>query len=179
MIFGLGNPGTRFRHTFHNIGREFLEYLAAKYSKQPKWETKKRLNSEILELKIENVPVILARSTLFMNDSGRTLKKLIAFYQINISNLIIIHDDSDLEFGKIKIAKQSGSAGHHGVESLISHLKTKKFIRIRIGVRPKSVSAKAGAFVLKKLSPAQKNTLETLTYPSILQTLLAELPKTT
>lgn len=116
LIFGLGNPGQKFEKTRHNIGSRVINNLQS--------------------LNLENV--VLAKPTTYMNESGKAVKKLISNYQLPISNLFVIHDDIDLPLGKIKISKGRGAGGHKGVESIIRELKTKNFVRFRIGICPKT-----------------------------------------
>lgn len=115
LIVGLGNPGKKYEKTRHNIGSRLIEELKS------------------LNLK----GVVLEKPKLFMNESGKAIKALMKSLKLKNQNLIIIHDDLDLPLGKIKIVKNRGSAGHKGVESIIKELKTKDFIRFRIGIQPK------------------------------------------
>ncbi len=116
LIIGLGNPGEKYQNTRHNIGARVIEKL-------------KPLNL---------VNVILAKPTTFMNNSGKAVKLLTKRHPLNANNLIVIHDDIDLPLGKIKIVKNRGAAGHKGVASIIENLGTKDFIRLRMGIQPKT-----------------------------------------
>jgi PTH1 family peptidyl-tRNA hydrolase len=133
LIVGLGNPGKKYEKTRHNVG-----FMA------------------IDKLKLLNIKkVILAKPKTFMNESGKEVKKIIKNLKLKIKNLIVIHDDLDLLLGKIKISINRGSAGHKGVESIIKELKTKNFIRFRIGI--KSISnLKTQNFVLNKFTKQEE-----------------------
>ncbi|MBI1888609.1 MAG: aminoacyl-tRNA hydrolase [Candidatus Spechtbacteria bacterium] len=148
LIVGLGNPGEKYAHTPHNAGFLVASKLLRAYNLEAREE--KKLHSEIAETKAENKKIILAKPQTFMNKSGGAVKSLITNYsprsreggagQLPItSSLWVIHDDIDLPLGRIKIVKNRGSAGHKGVEDIIAKLRTKNFVRFRIGIRPKRV----------------------------------------
>ncbi|MFH1894588.1 MAG: aminoacyl-tRNA hydrolase [Patescibacteria group bacterium] len=139
LIVGLGNPGKKYQNTRHNIGARLIQKM------------------ESLDLP----DVILVKPTTFMNESGKAVKKLIVNCKLKIENLMVIHDDIDLPIGKIKISKDGGSGGHKGIASIIESLKTKDFIRLRIGIQPKSGKpAKVEDFVLKKFTKTEEKILE-------------------
>ena len=121
LIVGLGNPGKKYQKTRHNVGFRVIDQLG------------------FLSLK----EVILVKPKTFMNLSGKSVKNLLKTYHLKPSNLIVIHDDTDLPLGKIKISKNRGAAGHKGVESIIKEMGTKNFVRLRVGVKPKTYNLKA------------------------------------
>jgi PTH1 family peptidyl-tRNA hydrolase len=136
LIVGLGNPGNIYETTRHNIGFLVIDYFSQKNSISLHT---KRFKSTIGRGNISSTPVLLVKPVTFMNRSGEAISAIVRYYQINPENLIIIHDDIDLAFGRIKIKTCGGSGGHRGIESLISSLATNAFIRIRIGIgRPPS-----------------------------------------
>jgi len=116
LIVGLGNPGKKYAKTRHNIGFRVVDELKS------------------LNLK----RVILVKPKTFMNLSGKAVKSLMTKYKVPPLNLWVIHDDIDLPLGKIRISVGRGAAGHKGVESIIKELKTKNFVRFRIGIQPKT-----------------------------------------
>jgi PTH1 family peptidyl-tRNA hydrolase len=135
LIVGLGNPEKKYEKTRHNAGSEII--------------------NELKSLNLKNV--ILAKPQTFMNESGKTVKKLLKTYSLNPKNLIVVHDDIDLPIGKIRIVKNRGAAGHKGVESIIKALGTKNFIRFRIGILPKSGKPKNPEnFVLQKFNKEEE-----------------------
>lgn len=137
LIVGLGNPGKKFEKTRHNIGS--------------------RVIAELSFLSLENV--ILAKPTVFINESGIAVKRLTKHYKLNVNKLIVVHDDLDLPLGKIKISVGRGSAGHKGVQSIIDELGTKNFVRFRIGIRPKPYTLKPktlNKFVLEKFTKEEE-----------------------
>lgn len=174
-IVGLGNPGSDYESTRHNAGRMAVEYFAEKNDFSD-WEESKKYLSLASEGKIkkssfakasdDGEKALLLLPETFMNNSGRAIKLLQA------RNLIVVHDDIDLPFGKFKISFGRGSGGHKGIESIIRALKTKDFWRIRIGISPnkKPNHKEMPSFLtsdfskpeLQKLQPVFKKILEAL-----------------
>ena len=155
LIIGLGNPDKKYSHTRHNFGWLVLDSLADK--KDLSWKSHKASNSVIADFKVKREKNIIAKPLTYMNESGRAVKKLKSFYKIPSAKIIIIYDDIDLPFGKIRISRKKSAGGHKGVESTIKYLKSKDFIRIRLGIGPQKGSAEE--FVLKKFSSEQKKKL--------------------
>lgn len=163
LIIGLGNPGKKFKNTPHNVGFETLD-LFKKQGQFSAWQEKKKLKAKISK----GEDLILAKPQTFMNESGKAVKAIMDYYKIALSELWIIQDDLDLEIGKLRLKKDSGSGGHKGIESIIEELKTQNFKRIKIGVGPKPENMLAKDYVLKKitkqktLSTAKKEAVELL-----------------
>ncbi|MBL7150055.1 MAG: aminoacyl-tRNA hydrolase [Candidatus Pacebacteria bacterium] len=159
LIVGLGNPGKKFQKTRHNIGFRVIDEFFIKnrdVHNFSDFKFEKKFQALIAEGKFNNKKIILAKPQTFMNLSGKGAKLLIAFYKLPIDNLWIIHDDIDIPLGKIRIVKSRGAAGHRGIESIIRELKTKDFVRFRIGIQPKSGKPKnIEKFVLQKPSEAK------------------------
>ncbi len=155
IIAGLGNPGKKYEGTRHNIGFEAVN-LFAKESGFSEFKLSKKLNSLIS--KKNNI--LLLKPQTFMNKSGEAVREAADYYDTSYSEIIIIHDDIDLKTGRIKISKGKGSAGHKGIESIISHLKTKNFTRIRIGISPEKKPENTEKFVLQKFNKEEKEILE-------------------
>jgi len=146
VIVGLGNPGTKYEKTRHNVGFMALDFLAEKLN-APNFKMNKKFNAKISETKLGREKIILAKPQTFMNDSGEAVLKILSFYKVKPEGLTVIHDDLDIDAG-IKKSFDRGSAGHNGVTSIISFLKTQAFYRLRIGIgRPKNDN-----YVLEKFS---------------------------
>jgi len=166
FIVGLGNPGKKFEKTRHNIGFRIVDEFAQKRDVYffPDFKISKKFKAEISEGKIADQEVILAKPRTFMNNSGKSVKKLIKNCKLKIENLFVIHDDLDLPLGKIMIVKNRGSAGHKGVQSIIDELGTKDFVRFRIGINPSStfyaVVQNVENFVLQKFTKEEEKILK-------------------
>ena len=172
LIAGLGNPGKRFQESRHNIGFRIVDNFQSKVGNFSGWKNDKKLFAEISEGNVINQKIILAKPQTFMNESGKAIKSLIgnlkfpeaprSFYKKGgaygagkIENLIIVHDDIDLPLGKIRIVKNRGAGGHKGVKSIIRELKTKDFVRFRVGIKPQKIEnrkQKIEDFVLQKFN---------------------------
>lgn len=133
-IVGLGNPGIEYQNTRHNAGRLALEYFASK-NDFPNFQEDGKSKSLISKSKIEKNSVILIEPNNFMNNSGSSVSKFVKSKK-DAGRTVVVYDDVDLKIGDIRIAFNRGSGGHRGVESITKHLKTREFIRIRIGVSP-------------------------------------------
>jgi len=176
LIVGLGNPGKKFQKTRHNLGFRVIDEFKRK-NNFPDFVLKKELNSLISAKKITGQKIILAKPQTFMNNSGLAVKSLIHFYKIKPQNVVVIHDDIDLPLGKIKVVKNRGSGGHKGVESVIKALKTKNFIRFRLGIQPKKGKPKkVENFVLQNFTKEEEKIIKELLKLTVkgLETFLKE-----
>ncbi|MBI2062355.1 MAG: aminoacyl-tRNA hydrolase, partial [Candidatus Yanofskybacteria bacterium] len=170
LIIGLGNPDPEYQNTRHNVGFMFLDYLAKKIDanlpagRQAIWTEDKKHNALVSKSKIEKTSVILVKPLCYVNKSGEVVSKLVKNLKLKTENLIVIHDDLDIEFGSFKNSFEKNSGGHKGVESIIKTLKTKKFYRLRIGTSVRALlkareqsdkkrDAFVMDFVLAKFSP--------------------------
>jgi PTH1 family peptidyl-tRNA hydrolase len=131
LIIGLGNPGAKYKNTRHNVGFLVLDHLAQKLGVS--FAGKEKFSSELAETKTEQEKLILAKPATFMNESGEAASAIKSFFQIEDTDLIVVHDEVDLSFGQMKMSVSSGSAGHRGVESVIRAI-GKDFARLRIGI---------------------------------------------
>jgi len=170
LTIGLGNPGIKYLDTRHNVGHKALDTihktLKQSYSFSS-WAFQKKLSSQISQGSLGKIKIILSKPIVFMNESGGVVKKLLKYYGVAPAQLIILHDEFDLPIGQFKISFDRGSAGHKGINSIIKTLKTKAFIRIRIGIRPRDkTSADAESFVLKNFSRNDKAVLKEI-FPEI------------
>lgn len=158
LIIGLGNPGKDYEYTRHNFGFLSLNSLAKKYNST--WKNHKISNSLITDFKFNREKIILAKPQTFMNNSGSTVSILKKYYKLKPENIIIIYDDIDIPFTKIRISKNKSAGGHNGIESIIKYLKSKDFLRIRLGIGPQR--GKAESFVLKKFNKEQKKKIQNI-----------------
>ena len=139
LFVGLGNPGEEYKETRHNIGRMLLEWFGK--SVNAEWKTDKKLNGQIAQVKIGNTKTVFVLPETFMNNSGKSVKQLVASSK-QAEKMLVIYDDLDLPFGTAKISFNKSSGGHKGLESIIKAIKTEKFARIRIGISPTTASGK-------------------------------------
>jgi len=131
LIVGFGNPEKEYENTRHNVGFKVVDYINKEYGGN--FGLDEKSSSEISEVKINGKKVLLAKPQTFVNKSGEAVIKLVKSCKLKAENLIVIHDDLDIPFGKTKISFGRSSAGHKGVESVIRALKTNKFNRLRVG----------------------------------------------
>ncbi len=131
-IIGLGNPGDKYKHSRHNIGFLLIQKFSKKYNSE--FKLKSKLKSYYSEFKHENCIYRLFMPNTFMNNSGDCIKAITQWYKIEDANLIIIVDDIDIPFGKIRFRKKGGSGGHNGLKSIIRSLGSENFRRIRVGI---------------------------------------------
>lgn len=155
LIVGLGNPGQKFQKTRHNIGFRAVDEITANFQ-FPIFKFQSIFNAQISKGIIKNQKIILVKPQTFMNLSGKVVGSLLKNYKLKPNNLIVIHDDIDLPLGKIKITIGRGAAGHKGVESIIRELKTKDFVRFRVGINRFTQNQKLDEFVLKKFSKEEE-----------------------
>ena len=168
LIVALGNPGNEYENTRHNIGFAVLDAFGEKYKILGKEEKKLLSWCGKGKIEIENHEIILAWPTTFMNNSGEAVVKLLHWFKIEPSHLIVVHDDVALNLGKIRINFNSGAGGHHGVESIIQMLGGKQeFTRLRIGVGPDPGGDIRADYVLKKFGKEETNLVEKITELSI------------
>jgi PTH1 family peptidyl-tRNA hydrolase len=130
MIIGLGNPGDKYQHTRHNVAWVLFDNLNKNFD----WNFNKYANSELAHTTISNVDVMLVKPQTFMNDSGAVLPYLLKEYSFDPGDIIVVQDEIDLPLGKIKISHDRGDGGHNGVKSIMSHLNSREFVRVRVGV---------------------------------------------
>lgn len=134
LIVGLGNPGTEYAATRHNIGFDMVTYL----SDQHRIPLRSKENRAIVgKGAIEGQRVLLAQPQTFMNLSGESVRALMDYYKIPVEDLIVIYDDISLPVGQIRVRPKGSAGGHNGIKNIIQHLRTEEFARIRIGVGAK------------------------------------------
>jgi len=148
LIVGLGNPGKEYENTKHNVGFKVVEtlimnekFIASSLfvhtgdTLNPVFKLDKLYQAEIAKGKIENEEVVLVKPQTFMNNSGASVKKLVDTHHISsMSDIIVIHDDITIDFGKIKVSHEGGAGNHNGVQSIMNHLGNSEFIRVRLGI---------------------------------------------
>jgi PTH1 family peptidyl-tRNA hydrolase len=149
LIVGLGNPGAKYDHTRHNVGKSTVLELAQRLNIS--FSLKKSLGAYIAQIGQGSGATLLAYPDSYMNLSGFSVQKLVNFYKIPPENAFLIHDDLDLGVGEWKLQFNRGPAGHHGVESTIEQLGTQEFWRYRVGIG-RSSTVPVESYVLQPFS---------------------------
>lgn len=155
LVLGLGNPGTNYAQTRHNIGQMVINYLAV----NSKFSTHKS-KTEVADIRVAGHPVTLAKSQGFMNDSGGPTKALADFYKVDASHLIVIHDEIDIAFNTIRIKIGGSDNGHNGLKSITQHFAGSDYYRVRMGVDRPPAPQDPADFVLKPFASAEKKELD-------------------
>jgi len=132
FIIGLGNPGKKYDNNRHNIGFLFIQELAKNYNSN--FIFKNKLKCNYSEFIADGFTYRMFMPTTFMNNSGEAIRAIIDWYKIDKNKLIIVVDDIDIPLGKIRVRTKGTSGGHNGLKSIINHLDSKEFLRIRIGI---------------------------------------------
>lgn len=158
LIVGLGNTGKEYENTRHNIGFIFIDNFAKSLGVTIE---KEKFNGLYTQVTINDEKVILLKPLSFMNLSGEVVRKYVDFFKIDINDILIINDDLDLTFGRIRLRPSGSSGGHNGLKNIALHLNSENFKRLKIGIsNDKSIDTKD--YVLGKFSKEEKETLDNL-----------------
>jgi PTH1 family peptidyl-tRNA hydrolase len=154
IIVGLGNPGLRYVRTLHNAGFLTVDRIAGEDVKWKKW----RNLASICIIEVEGVRVFLVKPSTYMNLSGKAVQPLLRQMGLLPQDLLVIHDDMDLPAGKIRLRPGGGSGGHKGIQSIIDHIQSRNFARLRIGVERPPIGVDPAEYVLQSI-PYEKRPL--------------------
>jgi PTH1 family peptidyl-tRNA hydrolase len=157
LIVGLGNPGKKYARTRHNVGTEAVEILAARVNSSFKVGRDK---AQVIEARLHNKAVVIAIPTTYMNESGEAVGALCRRFKITPANVIVLHDELDLEPGIVKLKFGGGLAGHNGLKSISQHLRTDDYIRVRIGVGKPQSKEQGANFVLSSIPTPERKILD-------------------
>ena len=149
LVIALGNPGKKYDKTRHNIGFTILNGFV----QVEKWSSNEY--ADYLKITLDGEKAILIKPTTYMNLSGTAVSYFAKYYKAEIKDILVIHDDLDIETGNFKLKTSSSSAGHNGIESIINTLKTKDFLRLKIGISRPTIET--ADYVLDKFSKADLN----------------------
>ncbi|MCB9387054.1 MAG: aminoacyl-tRNA hydrolase [Microthrixaceae bacterium] len=160
LVVGLGNPGSRYAGTRHNVGSDAVTLLAGRHDERLRSDSK--VSAETASVRIGDSRVVLAVPSTFMNESGLALSQLVRRHPPDEwTDLVVVHDELDLEPGTVRLKSGGGLAGHNGLRSIDAHLGTRDFARVRIGVGKPPGGADRGAdWVLSKVSGSAREVLE-------------------
>ncbi len=160
LVVGLGNPGENYARTRHNVGFMVADVLAARLG--AKFKAHKRSGAEISTGRLAGRPVVLAKPRCYMNESGRQVGPLAKFYSVPPADIVVLHDELDLDFGRIRLKLGGGEGGHNGLRSLAAALGTKDFHRVRIGIGRPPGRKDPAAFVLEPFNAAERAEVPTI-----------------
>lgn len=133
IIAGLGNPGSEYAATKHNVGFMLIDALADKLNvSASEWQEKN--DALIARVRIGAESVLLVKPLTYMNESGKAIAPLMNFYKLDATDLIVVHDDMDIPTGTIRLRKKGSAGGHNGIKSILAHVGDENFSRVRIGI---------------------------------------------
>jgi peptidyl-tRNA hydrolase, PTH1 family len=130
LVVGLGNPGREYARNRHNVGHMVVDELARRHDAS--WKSK--FSGQLADVRIDDHKVGLLKPETYMNDSGRSVRAAAQFYKVEPDAILVVHDESDLELGRLQARRGGGLAGHNGLRSVARHLGTSDFLRLRVGV---------------------------------------------
>jgi PTH1 family peptidyl-tRNA hydrolase len=158
LIVGLGNPGKEYEHTRHNAGADAVALLASRHGAKLKSASKERASVDVA--RIEARRVVLAIPQTYMNDSGIAVSLLAKRHNVeDVTRIVIVHDELDLEVGRLKLKEGGGLAGNNGLKSVKQHLHTDEFLRVRIGIGKPPGKQQGANHVLKRPTKAEAEAL--------------------
>ncbi|MCP5468233.1 MAG: aminoacyl-tRNA hydrolase [Deltaproteobacteria bacterium] len=165
LLVGLGNPGRKYTNTRHNLGFIIIDALANLWRVSP---FRSKFKGEYAEHYLDcGEKVVLLKPQTFMNLSGESVQAWVNFLKINKSDLLVIHDELDLPFGRFKAQYSAGAAGNRGIQSIIQHLGHKEFCRLRLGIGRPPQGYDVSSYVLAKFSLEEEEIVEKITEKSI------------
>ena len=160
LVVGLGNPGPNYAKTRHNLGFMVADILAARIGSG--FKVHKKSGAEVTTGRLGNRAVVLAKPRVYMNESGRHVGPLAKFYSVAPADVVVLHDELDIDFGRIRLKVGGGEGGHNGLRSIASALGTKDFQRVRIGVGRPPGRQDPAAFVLENFNSRERPELGTI-----------------
>ena len=158
LVVGLGNPGDQFEGTRHNVGAEVIKVLADRADARLRKTKARALAAGVL---MNDKRVVLAFPLTFMNNSGEAVRNLVRSYGIQEANhIVIVHDELDLDVGRLRLKEGGGLAGHNGLRSITQHIGTTEYVRLRIGVGRPPASQAGSEYVLRRPGKADRAMLD-------------------
>ena len=157
LIVGLGNPGPQYDKTRHNVGFMVADALAGRVGSS--FSSHKKSNSDIVQARLDGRSVVVAKPRTFMNLSGQPVAALARFFSVDPANIVVVHDELDIDFGALRLKLGGGEGGHNGLRSISQHLGTKDYLRVRVGVGRPPGRMDPASFVLKPFSKPERKDL--------------------
>lgn len=154
IIVGLGNPGRQYANTRHNAGWMVIDEIAKRAGASG---ARNRLQAEIIEARYKGYRLVLAKPQTYMNDSGRSVRELLNWYKVSSDDLLVVMDELDIPFGRLRLRPDGSAGGHNGLKSVIREIGTDQFPRLRIGIgRPEQAGKQAIGHVLSTFAPDEQ-----------------------
>ena len=160
LVVGLGNPGPNYAKTRHNVGFMVADILAGRLGDG--FKVHKKSGAEVATGRLAGRSVVLAKPRVYMNESGRQVGPLAKFYSVSPADIVVIHDELDIDFGRIRLKRGGGEGGHNGLRSVASALGTKDFQRVRIGIGRPPGRQDPAAYVLQPFSTGERDEVPTI-----------------
>ena len=161
LIVGLGNPEPKYDHTRHNIGFEVVDYLADKWGFT--WQKNTKFNAMFTEgFTPDRKKVKLLKPLTYMNNSGQSVRAVLDWYKLSMEDILVIYDEMDLPFGRLRMRLSGSAGGHNGMKSIISHVGGKTFPRLRLGIGKSAHKGATIGHVLGKFSSSEKKLIDDL-----------------
>ena len=157
LVVGLGNPGAEYEATRHNVGFRVVELLAARAGGGR--FSKHRTNADVLEGRLAGRRVVLAKPRTYMNLSGGPVAGLAQYFSVPVPDVVVLHDELDLDFGVVRLKRGGGEGGHNGLRSISRALGTKEYLRVRFGIGRPPGRQDPADYVLKRFSGAETKEL--------------------
>jgi PTH1 family peptidyl-tRNA hydrolase len=157
VLVGLGNPGKTYHRNRHNIGFMFVDHIATSLSASV---DRKTANALVGEVQFQETSLVLAKPQTYMNETGRSVKKLLMKFNIPLEKLLVVFDDLDLPLGQIRIRPQGGSSGHKGMKSIFHFIHTQEFPRIRFGIGRPPGKMDPADYVLTDFTSGEMETVQ-------------------
>jgi peptidyl-tRNA hydrolase, PTH1 family len=157
LVVGLGNPGEEYDKTRHNVGAEVVEILARRHGGKLRKQKERALTDEV---NVGGKRMALAIPLTYMNLSGEAVAPLVRRYGVEPAQLVVVQDEMDFELGRLQVKNGGGLAGHNGLKSIVAHLHTQDFARIRIGIGKPPGSRPGADHVLRRFSKAERKEIE-------------------
>ena len=156
-IVGLGNPGKKYERTRHNIGFMVLEQLAEQQGWR--WTSNAKCRAETAEGFVEGKKLVLIKPMTYMNLSGEAVRRFVEYYKADVEEMIVVYDDLDTPFGKIRLRYKGSAGGHNGIKSIIEQIGTQTFNRIRVGISRPEPDLSVVDYVLSDFSKEEAKSL--------------------
>jgi len=157
LIAGLGNPEKKYEETRHNVGFKLIDKLSERFNKNL---NEHKFHSLFTQVSVGDEKVILVKPLTYMNNSGLAVREISNYFKIETQDIYVVYDDISIDLGSLRIRKKGSAGGHNGIKSIINHLSSMEFPRIKIGVGEKPVHMDLADYVLSNFKKSEKEIIE-------------------